>query len=171
MAASPLQTKTDALLAVLDEDIRHVQTVLKQLDQLRNLLIKRDDGALERLLVDLQHQTEEHVDIERRRQNLRRELAEHLQCDVQTVTLSALAQSVPDPLRRDVSERRMTLKSLIDRLGREYALTRMLIADCARFNRALIRVFFGQDGRGKTSYGANGLTIRRADATLMSLHF
>ena len=171
MAPSVLEANVKALLVVLDNDIRHMQTVLQQLDQLRSLLIKRDDAGLEQLLVDLTSQAEVYAVNEQRRQTLRQALAEQGQCDIGKVTLSWLARSVPDSQRSDVLERQRKLKSLIDKLKRECALTSMLVVDCARFNQSLVRLFFGQSGRGGISYGANGAAVRRTDAALMSLHF
>jgi hypothetical protein len=171
MVSSALQVKVTALLAVLDDDIGHVQTVLRRLDQLRSLLIKRDDAGLEQLLTGLASEAEIHAVNEQKRQDLRRELADELQCSLEHVTLSRLLSLVPDMQRRAVSERRKTLRSLVNKLRREHALTTMLLADCARFNQSLLRVFFGQSGRGAVRYGANGAAVRPPGASLMSLHF
>jgi flagellar biosynthesis/type III secretory pathway chaperone len=171
MTAPVLEMDVGALLDILDEDIRHVQTVLQRLDQLRSLLIKRDDAGLEELLAELALRSEAHAANEQKRQDLRREFAAHLACPIEQVTLSRLARLAPAAQRNDISERQKMLKSLIDRLRGEHALTTRLLADCSRFNQSLLRLFLGQSGRGAVSYGANGAPVRRADATLMSLHF
>jgi hypothetical protein len=166
-----LEMKVQSLLAVLDDDIRHVQTALEQLDRLRGLLIKRDHAGLERLLIDLASQADIYAVNEQKRQHLRQELADELKCSPDQVTLSRLASFLPDALRSGISERQKTLKSQAGKLKREHKLTSDLIADCARFNQALLRLFLGQHGRGTVRYGANGAPVPRADAALMSLHF
>jgi DNA repair exonuclease SbcCD ATPase subunit len=170
MTPALFEGKVNALLGVLDSDIQHLQTVLRQLDRLRSLLIKRDDAGLENLLADLSSHAETRAANEQERQHLRQELADGLECSLEQVTLSRLAKSVPDAQRSAVSERQKALKSLAERLKREHALTAALVADCARFNRSLLRLFFGQNGRGAISYGANGAPVRGTAPTLMSLH-
>jgi hypothetical protein len=170
MASAPTAAKVDALLTVLDEDIRHTQTSLSLLDALRSMLIKRDDVALERLLNDLRREAEVHLANERRRQNVRQELADEMGCAVQSVTLSVLKDRLSGDRQAAVVERQMRLKSLTAELKREHALTTMLVADCARFNRSLIRMFFGLDGKGKMTYGANGTAKHQAGTALVNLH-
>ena len=46
--------KVDELLAVLDKDIEHIQRSLSRLNELRRLVIKRDDTALGKLLESIQ---------------------------------------------------------------------------------------------------------------------
>jgi hypothetical protein len=170
MASSALEVKIETLLAVLDEESESMQIVLRQLDRLRTLLIKRDDEGLGQLLSDLAARSETRADIERRRQELRGELADELQCDPAELTLSRLVHQAPQTQREAVMKRQKTLRLLVGRLKREHKLTSQLVADCARFNQSLLRVFFGQGGRGAVSYGANGAPVRRPDAALMSLH-
>ena len=45
-----IEDKIDELLAVLDTDIQHIQQSLSYLNELRSLVIKRDDTALGTLL-------------------------------------------------------------------------------------------------------------------------
>lgn len=171
MTAIPTATRVDALLAVLDDDIRHAQASLSLLDTLRSLLIKRDEAALEGLLTDLRRQADAHADNERRRESLRRQLADELRCDVREVTLSALRQRLSGLRQAAVDERQVQLKSLTADLKREYTLTTVLVADCARFNRTLMGVFFGWDGKGPMTYGADGAARQPAGAALVDMHY
>jgi len=50
-----IEAKVDELLAVLDEDIRHVRASLLRLDELRSLVIKRDQAALGRRRFEKNH--------------------------------------------------------------------------------------------------------------------
>jgi hypothetical protein len=171
MVSPGLEAKVKALVAILNDDIGHLQAALQRLDRLRGLLIKRDDAGLEKLLTDLASEAETYSVGERERQSLREDIAGQLHCEAKKVTLTLLAQSVPLSQQDDVIACQTRLQSLIGQFKREYMLTSLLIADCARFNRALINVFLGQNGRGNTCYGVAGTVARPADAALMSLHF
>jgi hypothetical protein len=170
MAISPAtERKVTALLEVLDADIRHVETVLSRLDALRALLIKRDDGGLECLLEDIRRQGEARLAHERQRQALRGELAAELGCRGEELTLSALQARLTGPSRTALAARQARLKTLVQQLQREHTLTMVLIADCARFNRSLLRAFFGLVGRGNTTYRASGVAQPPSGAALMNL--
>jgi hypothetical protein len=160
----------DALLDALDDDIRHAETSLALLDTLRSLLVKRDEAALNTLLNDLRKEAEVHADNERRREDLRRQIAAELQCDVGDVTLSLLTATLSGQRQMAVAERQTRLKALTADLKREYTLTAMLLADCARFNRSLMRVFFESDPKGNMTYGANGAAKHQPNVSLMNMH-
>lgn len=170
MASIPTATKVNALLDALDEDIRHAETSLSLLDTLRSLLIKRDEASLEGLLKELRREAEAHADNERRREDLRHQLAVELRCHVRDVTLSSLKDALPGERQVAVTERQTRLKSLAAELKREYTLTAMLLADCARFNRSLMRVFFGLDTKSNTTYGANAAAKHQTDVALVNMH-
>lgn len=169
MMLPAMDTRIDVLLEVLDRDIRHIETTLSRLDTLRTLLVKRDDGRLERLLDDIRRQAERYSANEQERQALRRDLAAALGCGESELTLSKLGSHLSQRHRAAMAERQGRLKSLVARLRHEYTLTSALISDCARFNRALVQVLFGSSGNGTMTYGASGATKHRTDAALMSL--
>jgi hypothetical protein len=168
-ACSPMKTEVEALLGVLDEDIRHVEAVLLQLDTLRALLIKRDDKGLEGLLDAIHRRADCYAANEQKRQALRRELAAHLGCSPSALTLSTLKRQLPEHTRSAVAERQVRLQTLLQQLQREHTLTTFLIADCTRFNRSLVRAIFGQSGSGAMTYGSTGAARAPAGAALMSL--
>jgi hypothetical protein len=169
MTSSAVEMNVERLLAVLDEDVRHLETTLVQLDTLRGLLIKRDDAALDQLLGEIRGQTEIYAENEQTRQMLRAELASALGCDTSRLTLSKLQSMLPEPRRAALAERQKKLRTLIAELKREYTLTAVLLSDCARFNRTLVRVFFGSGGRAGVIYNPSGQARQQTDATLMSL--
>ncbi len=169
MMAESIEMKVDTLLAVLDEDIRHAETTVGLLDTLRSLLIKRDDAGLEQLLCDLRDRARSYERTEERRQALRLELAEALGCDAGAMTLTVLKKQLSGPRRAAVGDRQIQLRSWLGRLKREYALTQKLVADCARFNRSLMGVFFGVDSTSKTTYGATGAVRTQPNAGVVSL--
>lgn len=169
MTPSTMETKMGALVTVLDEDIRHVERVLSQLDALRALLIKRDDAGLEGLLEEVRQQAERYAANEQRRQSLRQELAVQVGCAERDLTLSKLVGELRGPSRVALAARQARLRNLVAQLKREHTLTTFLLGDCARFNRSLLRAFFGLSGRGQLTYHPAGAAKPQVDAALMSL--
>jgi len=169
MTSSAVETNVERLLGVLDGDIRHLETTLVQLDALRGLLIKRDDAALEQLLAEIRGRTDAYAANEQARQMLRADLALALGCDAGRLTLSNLQSMLPEPQRTAVAARQKRLGSLIVELKREYTLTAVLVSDCARFNRTLVRAFFGTGSQAGVLYNPSGQARQQTSATLMSL--
>jgi len=159
------------LLDVLDEEIRHVEATLLWLDALRTLLIKRDDRALETLLAEIQRQGEAHAATELRREQLRGDLAADLGWSRHELTLSGLLTRLAEPTRSHLAERQRRLKVLIAQLRREHTLTNVLLADCASFNRSLLRAFFGPACRTGTTYGPAGATKPSTGMSLLNMQF
>jgi len=164
MTVSTAARKTDELLEVLAEDIRHLETTLSTLDTLRSLLIKRDDAGLHELLVQIAHQADARAAMDRKRETLQAELAAALGYKGDRVTLSALQTLLPNDSRNQLIERQKRLKALAS------DLTAMLVSDCARFNRSLMRIVFGLDGKDTLTYSSRGTMKHRANAALMNLH-
>lgn len=169
MTSSVVETKVERLLDVLDGDIRHLETTLAHLDALRGLLIKRDDAALDRLLTEIRARTEAYAGNEEARQTLRADLALALGCGAGRLTLSKLQSMLPEPQRASVAARQERLRSLIAELKREHMLTVALVSDCVRFNRTLMRTFFGACSQTGILYSPSGQTRPPTNTTLMSL--
>ncbi len=164
-----METTIQALLEVLDQDIRHVETVLLQLEKVRALLVNRDDVGLEKLLEDIRRQADAYAAQEQRRQTLRNDLAAQFGWSERDVTLSRLQGQLTGAGRAALVERQVRLKSLIEQLKREHMLTAVLLADCARFNRLLMQALFGVSGKGNMTYSPTGAARRPSDIPLMSL--
>lgn len=171
MISNSIEANVDALLAVLDDDIRHTEATIAQLDTLRTLLIKRDDAALEQLLRELRERGQAQGRIEQQRQTLRCELANALGCDLKSLTLSVLQQALSGPRRAAVADRQKQLKATVRRLKQEHRLTHALLLDCARFNQSLMRVFFGAESDRRTTYGATGQAKHRTEMTVVDLQY
>ncbi len=169
MTPSAVETKVERLLAVLDADIRHLETTLVQLDTLRGLLIKRDDAALEQLLGEIRGRSEAYAANEQTRQMLRADLALALGCGTGRLTLSKLQSMLPEPQRAAVVSRQEKLRSLIEELRREHRLTVALVSDCAQFNRTLVRTLFGAGSQTGILYSPSGQARQQTNTTLMSL--
>jgi hypothetical protein len=169
MTTSVVESKVEQLLGVLDEDIRHLETTLTQLDALRGLLIKRDDVALDQLLGEIRARTETYAANERMRQVLRADLGLALGCDASRLTLSKLQSMLPEQPRAAIVARQERLKGLVVELKREYTRAAALVSDCSRFNQKLVRAFFGARHPAGVTYSPNGATRQQTNVTLMSL--
>jgi hypothetical protein len=165
------QVTIAALLEVLDEDIRHVESTLSRLNVLRSLLIKREDAALQKLLDEVRGQAEAYQANEFKREQLRQDLAADLGCAASALTLSKLAGALAgQAVGVALAERQVRLRTLTAQLKREHAQTVLLVRDCIRFNRSLLHVFLGSTGGGAT-YGATGAAKNEINGTLMSMTF
>jgi hypothetical protein len=169
MTLSTVETKVEQLLAVLDQDIRHLETTLSQLEALRSHLIKHDDAALSGLLDEIRGRTQEYAATQQMRQTIRAELANALGSDSRHLTLSGLQSSLPEPQRAAVTTRQQRLRSLIVELNRQYTLTSLLVADCSRFNRMLLRTFLGLRGPAGVVYSPSGATRQQTETAMMNL--
>jgi hypothetical protein len=169
MVQSTPAKKAEALVSALDEDIRHLEVALSRLDGLRGLLIKRDDEGLEALLATIAREAEAHAANERRRRTLGQDLARALGRSGGHVTLSELQDGLPDEWRAALAQRQTQLRTLVANLKRQYSLTAALLADCARFNRSLIRAFFGTNAQPGVTYRPDGAPQQHADGRFVSL--
>jgi len=166
---SEIEEKIDELLACLETDVRHMQESLSYLNELRGLVIKRDDVALGRLLESIRTRSDSFAGHERKRQSKRKELANMLGCKLEQITLSELATRVPQGARERVSAMQAKLRSLAEELKKEHMSTSMLLSECARFNGLLLRSVFDLGRTGAVYYNSNGATKRHVDTALMNL--
>jgi hypothetical protein len=164
-----IEAKVDELLVVLDEDIRHVRASLLRLDELRSLVIKRDQAALGRLLEKIREESQEYSMNESKRESIRMEFAAGLRRPVGDVTLSRLESVLGDERRIEVAERKALLRSLMQKLKKEHARTAMLLSDCARFNSALLRSIIEPGNAGAGTYGSDGIKRVQANSVFVSL--
>jgi hypothetical protein len=166
-----IEGKVDKLLAVLDTDIRHIEDSMLQLNELRSLVIKRDDQGLAKLLGAIRAEADSYAANESKRRSVRRELAGALGCNVEEMTLSRLETMLPEQKKVQVSDRKASLLALIKQLKREHSSTAMLLSECARFNRLLLRTIFDVGKTGTVTYNPDGAARQRIDTTLVNLEF
>jgi len=164
-----IEGKVNELLAVLDEDIRHVRASLLRLDELRSLVVKRDQAALGRLLEKIRGESQEYSVNESKRESMRIGFAAALRCGVSDMTLSRLESVLGDEKRIEVAQRKAELRSLTEKLQREHAKTAMLLSDCARFNSSLLRGILGLGNTGTTTYGSDGVRRVQSNSVFVSL--
>lgn len=163
--------RVDELQGVLDKDIQHIQQTLSRLDELRSLVIKRNDASLAKLLDELEVESGSYKINELKRQSIRKELADALDCTPEQMTLSRLEEILPEEKKDQVTEKKAKLKALIKELKKKHLSTTLLLSDCARVNSLLLKGILGIGGTGTVYYNSNGSTKQQTDTTLVNLHF
>jgi len=172
MVVLEIEKKVDKLLTCLEVDIQHIKQNISYLNEMRSLIIKRDDIALSKLLETIQETSEVYKDKEKERQSIRRELADFLGCSIEQVTLSKVEENLPEISKNKVIETKENLRLFIEELRREYSSTVMLVSECARFNKLLLRSIFELGKTGSFSYDSRGTTRRHdGEAALMNVKF
>jgi len=170
-AAIEIEDTVDKLLAVLDEDIRNIRKSLSTLDDLRHLVIKRDDASLRKLLEGAKSESSSYKNSEAKRQLLREKLAIALDCAPGQMTLSRLETELSGERKAQVAERKIRLRTLIDKLQKEHAGTMMLLSDCARFNGMLLKSVLQLGQTGEITYSPQGSVQRRIDTVFVDSQF
>ncbi len=169
--ATGTEDKVDELLIVLDEDIRHIQESLLRLNELRSLVVKRDDAALGKLLESIQSETDVYRSNELKRQSIREELATAFGSNLEQMTLSRLESKLPEEKKAQVTKRKAELRALIKELRKEHLSTALLLSDCARFNTLLLKSVFDLGKTGIVYYDSSGSTKRQTDTAFVNLQF
>ena len=166
-----IEDAVDKLLAVLDEDIRHIRKSLSTLDDLRHSVIKRDDTSLRKLLEAAQSDSSSYKNREARRRLLREELAIALDCAPGQMTLSRLETELSGARKAHVADRKITLRTLIGKLRTEHAGTMMLLSDCARFNSMLLKSVLQLGQTGEITYSPRGYVQRQINTAFVDSQF
>jgi len=170
-ATIEMEEKVDELLVCLETDIRHIRESLSNLNELRALVIKRDDTALGKLLENIRAESNRYANHESSRQSMRKELAGILCCNLEQVTLSALKAYLPQAKKEQLTQMQTELKALTGDLKKEHLRTALLLSECARFNSLLLRSIFDLGQTGAVYYNSNGATKRQMDTAFMNLQF
>jgi len=168
-AASSIEDKVDQLLACLDQDVQRMQESLLQLNEMRRLVIKRDEAALGKLLESIQAGAGSYRIHESNRKSIRKELAENLGCGIEQMTLSTLQASLPEAKKDRVTLMKTKLRSLSVELKKEYMSTALLLSECARFNNLLLKGIFNLGKTESIHYTSNGKTRRQIDTAFVNL--
>ena len=163
--------KVDELLVILDKDTQHIEESLSRLNELRSLVIKRNDADLGRLLERIQSESDSYRSQELKRQSIRKELAAALDCKLKQMTLTRLEEVLPEEKKAQITERKDKLRLLTEELKKEYLSTTMLLSDCARFNSLLLKSIFDLGKTGMVYYNSNGAAKRQTDAAFVNLEF
>jgi hypothetical protein len=163
------EEQINELLDCLDKDIKHIHKSISQLNEMRKLVIKRDDIALGKLLQNIQNETDAYKNNESNRQSIRKELANAFGFTIEQMTLSTLESSLPDAKRAQITERKTQLQSLIIGYKKEHLGTAMLLAECARFNNLLLKSIFDFRKTEGVCYDSSGTAERETDMAFVNL--
>jgi len=166
-----IEQAIDELLDVLDRDIEQFRQSIERLNDLRALVVKRDDKSLHNLLLAIRTDSQEYRDNESRRQSVRARLAEALGCSLQQMTLSKLQTVAGEHKRSRISETADKLRTLSASLKTQHAATTLLLADCARFNRQLLHCILNRSHGREMTYNASGAAKTQVDTGFMNLRF
>jgi len=169
--AIEIEDRIEQLLTVLDKDIQHIKETLSRLNELRSLVIKRDDTALSKLLESIQSETDNYKSNELKRRSIREELATAFDCGLKQMTLSQLEVELAGEKKAEVSERKTELQTLTKKLKKEHLKTAMLLSDCARFNSLLLKGVFGFKETGTVTYNSSGSAKRQTNMAFVDLQF
>jgi len=167
--AIEIEEKVDALLTCLDKDVQLLQEGLSRLDELRRLVIKRDDDALGKLLEQIQGEVDQHRRHERNRQSIRLELAAALGYEPNQTTLSALQTILPKGRKEKITEKKEKIRSLVEKFRKEHLKTILLLSECSRFNNMLLKSLFNLSKVENFSYTSKGSAKRQTDVALINL--
>ena len=170
-ATFEIEGRIDELLVVLDKDIQHMQDSLSRLNELRSLVVKRNEADLGKLLESIQADSDSYRSHELKRESIRKELANALGCDLQQMTLSGLETLVSEERKAQVAAKKAKLRVLTKQLKKEHLSTAMLLSDCARFNRQLLNSVFDLGKVGIVCYDSKGSAKRGVTEAFVNLQF
>ena len=167
--AVDIEDKINELMIVLDIDISHLQESLLRLNDLRMLVIKRDNGKLGELLLKIEASTNSHKENEQRRDQICKYLAEACGIESEFATLADIEELIDGPLKLEFNQKRSKLKVLAFEVKKDHLSASMLLSDCARVNRMLLDSIFGGGKGREISYSANGSAKRENNINFMSM--
>jgi len=171
ISSDHLETKVNELLLVLDKDIEHIKQSLSRLHELRSLIIKRDEPALLRVLEEMRLETEAYAANESRRNSIRKELAAALGYRLEQMRLTELVKELPSEKKGPVRQKWTELKKLTAKLKKEHSRTGLLLTECVRFNRLLLKSILETGKTRAIEYDSNGQTKRTKGTAFVNLHF
>lgn len=169
-AAIEIQSKVDELLSILDRDTEHIQESILRLNEMRELVIKRDDVSLNKLVESIRAESENYAVNEKQRQLIRKEIAAILGCGVEQMTLSRIEDILTGEKKSQVAQKKTKLRQLTRELRTEHLSTALLLSECARLNGLLLKSILNLD-KTAVCYNSSGSAEQRTDAAFMNLRF
>lgn len=155
------------LIDVLESDIEHIEFTLEMFDQLRGMVIKRDDKSLNLLLEKARLRTKKYACIENRREMIRKELARIWGCETKDMTLTRLIQILPPRRSEQVRVTKENLERLLARFKAEHLSTYMLLSECSRFNEIMLSALLN-GRRDESTYNRQGSMTRQKKQSIVN---
>ena len=156
----------ESLDALLEEEISLLQERRKHLETLSDVLVRRDDESMERLLEEMERAQDRQAQTDLRLRGVREALAESLGTDAREMTLSVLIGELPLPLGEALDRRRKQILLLAGDLRHRHLQATMLLAESARINRMLLESLF-PSSESVTTYSTGGADSWRPDTGLV----
>jgi len=166
-----IDDKIDEFLNVLTNDARQLQRNISWLDELRGLVIKHDDVALQNLLETIQSQASCCKGNELKRQILQKELAILFDCDSGKMTLSRLEVELSGGKKIQVAQMKAKLQALVKELKEEQLSTTMFLSDCSRFNSLLLKNVLELGSAKGIIYSPSGFAEQNANTGFVNMQF
>lgn len=163
-----IENKVDQLFLVLDKDIQHIWDNLSKLNKMRDFVAARDDTSLHKMLESVKSESNDYKGNELKRQSLRKELALALDCSFEQMTLTRLQSELSGPMKDGVTRRKIRLQTLSSQLKKEHLSTTMLLADCSRFNSAMLNSLLKCGQSEPSTYSQNGSIQRQAGSAFVN---
>ncbi|MCP4452561.1 MAG: flagellar protein FlgN [Planctomycetes bacterium] len=170
-AALDIERSVLALLIVLKQESEAMAQVETWLSQLQERVVQRDESALEGLLKEIQTQQRSMPELERKRQQIRLELAGVLGIPFEEMTLTRLMRLLKGEIQNQVSRMRDQLQSQTQALRVQHRGAVMFLTDCARFNRQLLNSVFDNVHQDVTTYSPRGNAERKRTSDLVNMQF
>jgi hypothetical protein len=158
----------DPLIAVLEKDIEHIDSTVEMLDQLRGMVIKRDDKSMNLLLEKARIKAQKYDTVENRRETIRKELARIWGCETKEMTLTKMIQILPPERSEQVRQTRDKLESLLARFKTEHLSTYMLLSECSRFNGEMLSALLS-GRRDESTYNRQGSMNRQSEQSFVNM--
>jgi len=156
----------DELLGVLDAEAELLERKRRQLADLSDALVRRDDDATEGLLEQIELAGRQQESVDANLGALRRTLAGRFGCRADELRLSDLIERLPADRAAQVDTRRRRIVDLAESLRAQHLRTALLLMECARINRMMLESMLP---RGDTvmTYGAGGANLWRSETGLV----
>lgn len=139
----------------MDEQTLQVTETLNRIDMLRAAVIRRDKGALEELSEQVKLQAVQKKQDDMKQQKIQQKLADFCQCSVQEANVSRLCEHLTGQERQAIQLKQSKLQGLILKLNNECRAAELMLRECVRFNRLLLRSLVGNQNQTQT-YTAQG---------------
>jgi hypothetical protein len=166
-----LKDEIEKLLLVLDNDIRHIGENLSMLDEMRSLIVKRDEASLNNLIQNIQSKVNNYKDNELNRQLLQKKIAIIFDCHPSQITLSSLEAKLTGQIKNELMEKKDILQKFANKLKKEHTKTTMLLSDCIRFNNVLLKSIFESRQSKMITYNPNGSAEQHINSAFVNYKF
>jgi hypothetical protein len=158
----------DELLNILDADAAQIKLTLERLNRLRGAVIKRDEEDIKALLDTVREDETGYNLVETRRHEICKELAGIFGCSGEQINMTRLRSELSEEKALMVAEKQHELRNLVEKLRIEHTCTTMLLKECARLNKILLRSIMGEK-KETVTYNERGNAAWEASKGIVSL--